>query len=587
MTNAIWHILIFILLFGIGSADARQYKSKVFLDKSQDLGEASSQSVAELEAAFQAHTSDFQIAATGQTIARKLLANGEYEKAVQYYQAALATGVLADVAQRQLEIELAQLLLHLERYEHVILLIAENVQDIDSKLLLARAYIGQAQFNQSAALLESLLAQPKSLTEPQLKQIASLSYHSHAKLLAIDALSELRESKPNDLSIARQLTGLYIQLQRFDEALDLWALVYAQGMILQEQDILLLSELHQRQGAPEKAARIMSKYLEIGVIQNSAKHQYTLFELWYQAREVELAMQSLWQSIRLVPDLEKAMMLAQLQARQEQWQGLMATLDYACQEVLPDNLVGNANLLLGMAYHKLGQDGLARRAWLNATLIGGAREQARQWLAFVEAQPATWEETSRLQGICLPEDVAILLPDNTATELAKLDSKRGSSENNEASTTNAEPALTVITLPATRFYGTKINTTAAELGNDLKIRTFSLIKNLMKSGGQVNGKMHLLFDQLQSDGQLHFQVAFPYSGVPANRSRYRVLRLDESSAAVRKFQGSAQELAVQWQALVQDSIAAGKIPSGKARMVFLSDTAGTGELDVELQLLLE
>mgnify|MGYP000282229423 CR=1 FL=1 len=121
----------------------------------------------------------------------------------------------------------------------------------------------------------------------------------------------------------------------------------------------------------------------------------------------------------------------------------------------------------------------------------------------------------------------------------------------------SEEVLSVISLPAARFYTTKLKTSAQKMEQDMKRKIFNLIKNLLRSGGKVDGNMHFLMDEPQK------------------------------RAVTRTYQGPAEGLAKEWQTLTTLAIAQGHTPSGQARMVFLSDTSGTPNIDVALQLIIQ
>ena len=147
--------------------------------------------------------------------------------------------------------------------------------------------------------------------------------------------------------------------------------------------------------------------------------------------------------------------------------------------------------------------------------------------------------------------------------------------------------LKVITLPASRFYGTKLKTSAQTIEQDLMRKTFNLIKNLIRTGGEVGGKMHLLFDEVQTTENINVTIAFPYSGSPTNRSGHRVIRVPEKRAVSKTYMGPAAGLSKEWLALSTSASNQGHVATGQARMIFLSDTSNSPDIDVELQLIIQ
>lgn len=625
-------VLIFFALVALlhaTEASARQYKSRVFNDSEQELTAAELQNIEALEQAFTGYQDDYQIASAGQYLAREMVKNGEYEKAVQYYYQTLKSGglplpdntagvsgnstapVLAAPVLRQLRMELAQVLLRLNRPQEVIVLfdtsiLTEFEHNITEQFLMARAQLALQQFHQVVALLKPIVENLAPLTSQQLKQLSAILYQAKALPLVVEVLTELRTRAPEDIDIARQLTGLHIRLEQYQQALDIWSLLYSQGLLQPSQDpsasqsysqdILLLADLYARQQTPEKAARLLQQALQDGSMDNSHQYHYRLFEFWYRAKEIENAKKALWQNIQLSRDLQHALILAELLQQDQDWPALERLVLLGCESVLPDQYVGRINLFYGIALHKQGKNSDARRAFINASLVSGVKTQAREWLAFMAAAPASIEESSELWGPCLPDDPQIALPKN----LASTDKEQQDSSTQQASEITDKPAetmekLTVTVLPANRLYTSRITTTAQDLQRDIKTKTFTLLKNLMRSGGQVEGNMHLLFTlespdsapENENNPQFKLGIGFPYSGVPSTRAGFKVVRLAKRNAVVRHYQGPGSELQSQWQALVIQALGQGMTPTGDAVTVFVSDTSGTDQLDVELQLMVE
>lgn len=598
--------LLFTSLF-LSPAVHAQYKSRIFEDTTQTLSSSEQQSIASLEQAFTHTKDDYQIATTGQYLARHMLAEKEYAKAAEYYATVLKTQALDQRVIAQLKREYAHVLLHLKRYAEVTALLlplplnSNKTPSIQERLLLARADIGLQQFHRvverlaplSAMLSSQHTQQPDSpqrtpLSEQALKQAASLYFQAKAIKLAANMMAELVKRNPNDIDLARQLVGLYVQNQDTANALDLWSLTSSKHLFTQEQDWLLLTDLHHRQGSPEKAARIMASGIEKEFITPTSEHYYRLFEYWYHSKEQSAARTALWESVKRSQNIEHALLLAELLQQAEQWQEMQQLIALTCDTVLPDKFVGRINLMQGIALHKQGKDEPARRAFINASLVSGVKSTARDWLTFISAPPATLNESKRLWGDCLPSDPSIDLPDNLQQQVAATTSKANTAKiKNNKDATVSEEVLSVITLPAARFYTTKLKTSAQKMEQDMKRKIFNLIKNLLRSGGKVGGNMHFLMDEPQTEATVNVTIAFPYSGSPKSRSGNRVIREPQKRAVTRTYQGPAEGLAKEWQTLTTLAIAQGHTPSGQARMVFLSDTSGTPNIDVALQLIIQ
>lgn len=584
------HLIPVLLLWLLFSHCANaQYKSRMFENSNQTLSESEQQNITSLEQALTGYEDAYQIATTSRYLARHMMAMQNYPKAAEYYANVLKTQALDELVVVQLRREYAQVLLLLKRYKDVADLLTAYPLQNQERLLLARASIGLQQFHHVIEWLAPLSTELTTLTDDTIKQTAGIYFQAKATRLTADMMTELVRRKPNDIDLARQLTGLYIQLQDFTNALNLWSLIFSRNLIKQEQDWLLLTDLHHRQGSSEKAARLMVTGIENSVIPETSQHYYRLFEFWYRSKEKDAARNALWQSVKRSQNIEHTLLLAELLQQAEHWQEMQQLIKLSCQTILPDRFVGRINLMLGIALHKQADNEQARRAFINASLVSGVNNTARDWLKFINAVPATLDESKRLWGDCLPSDPSIKLPENIRDYAGKKEVLERVNDIDQMALSESGPLeiLEVITLPASRFYGTKLKTSARTLEQDLTRKTFNLIKNLLRSGGAVAGKMHLLFDEAQTAEKFNVTIAFPYSGTPTNRSGHKVIRVLQKRAVSKIYKGPAEDLSKEWQVLSISANGQGYEPTGQARMIFLSDTSNSPDIDVELQLIIQ
>jgi tetratricopeptide (TPR) repeat protein len=108
-----------VLLLGLAlpaQAQEGQYRSKIRIDPSADLGGDTGLSVEELEKQISSITESYARSSAGRHLARHFVEQGEYDKAIDYYRTALAAGGLSDVANREMLREMAQVYLLDENY---------------------------------------------------------------------------------------------------------------------------------------------------------------------------------------------------------------------------------------------------------------------------------------------------------------------------------------------------------------------------------------------------------------------------------------------------------------------------------------
>lgn len=573
-------ILLLVSLPGYGL----QYKSRLFLDSDQQLSQIEGATLEDLEQSFAALNTDYQVATTGLQIAQQYIATMQFDKAIDYLQVVLLQEGLAANVMTDVRMVLARLLLRTERYAEVLAVLKTETTSPDVAIARATAAVELHSDLSDVDYLTSLLNEDTNLTEGQLKQLTFVFYRAEKPSLAIKALERLLQRNPSDSASARQLVSLYTQQNRVKDALDLWSVFHVQAPFTAERDIKLLAALYQRQGAHEKSARLLSEAVSAGYIASTADLQYQIFTLFHTAREYEEARKHLQSSIKLSANLDQSVLLAQLMADAQTWSELLTFIKQLCTVPLPEKYVGTFNLLLGVALYKTNNIPDARRAWINATLVAGQRTEAQNWLDFIDAEPISQQEATRLWGTCLPEDPDIKVPEyeEQVAESEVINDEQSKSEKASPQAVHFD----VVELPDIRLFATDIKSAMSDLQSAITARTFSLVKGILRAGAQVDGNMHLLFDGVQDQDELRFKIGLPYKGNAVSSARNKVLRLPRVKVAQRTIKVSPEALRSEWEKFVLAVLQQGHIPSGKSRMVILSDSSDK-YIEAHLQLLLQ
>ncbi len=126
-------------------AEEGQYRSRVRIDSSTDVGSGAGLSVEELERQISSIQDSYARSSAGRHLARHYVEAGDYARAIEYYQTALAAGGLADIANREMLRELAQVYLLSENYAEAAstlerALRIKLVPEAGDYLLLAQSY---------------------------------------------------------------------------------------------------------------------------------------------------------------------------------------------------------------------------------------------------------------------------------------------------------------------------------------------------------------------------------------------------------------------------------------------------------------
>lgn len=570
---------------GVIAAQEGQYRSRILLTPNEgDWAKGADLSIEELEQQLGSIQEAYAKSSAGRHLARHYVEQKEYDKAIDYYLQALSAEGLADVANREMLRELAQVYLLKKDYTAAAqtlqqVLAIDLVPEIADFMLLARAQHHRGKYVDVVATLDGIRKAGLAMDAAQMQQALALYYHAGAFAQCEVLLSRLLELQPDDPQHWHLLASVYLQQNKNRQALDQLALARDKLVPFSERDILLLASLHAANNNPYGAAQVLDKALSLQEVPRDAASYRRLFEFWLQAREQEKARQALQQAAKLSGDIDLYLYLAQLQMEQQEFDAMYQTMIGACARQLPDKYVGRANLLLGVSQLKLGDEVGARRSFINATLIGGVNAQAGQWLRFMNGAPATKSETSRIVGICYGANDKRL---EASGELVKtsVDSPADS-----AGVGGAPSAFEIKTIPAMSLYYVQPNKPLAELVVSLQGTVIGLYLNLAKSGGSADGPLQIILSgdtRGQEEGGA-VQLAAPFRGAASGRGKFRVRTTAPFKCASQHFEGSGDALGTALAQLAESVRAAQHKFTGETRIVIpQSDSADT--LKVELQI---
>lgn len=574
-------LLLFITSLALSyavSSDADQYRSREL--KTSSMGKQVEKSIEQLEAELGSIADSYSKASTARYLARHYSSEKNYNKAAGYYREALKGEGLSDFAKQDILAELAQVYLLLNNHAAVIQTLEQRKQlgGKESSILLMMQAMAHLHLKNNSAAIACADAAWASEPRPSpnlLKQLLYVYFQTGSYQNAARTQQAYLQLEANDLAGWRQLAAIYMKMQLSSKAADALAVARENGLALTAEDITLLADLYNKVNNPFAAARLYDASIANRQLPETLENLDRLFYYWMQARERGKAIATLQRALAQKPDIERYLYLAQLQMDEQQWQPMKQSVINACNIALPDEFVSRANLLLGISELKLGNPGAARRAFINATLIGGEGETAAQYLRYMEAESVSDEEADNFDGPCTPKwartearQLALAVKENltAAPEAVKYQVKTSK--------------------PQTLIYG-NYTLGVDELEKRLLPLVMKLGTYIVKNGGRISGNLHFLFPKPIEPGTkiLQFQMAFPVSQKPQLLGRYRVLEDPGFKAANTTFVGTPEALPGYWLKLYETATGDGLTFSGASRQVVLDAQNSSKErIKMELQL---
>ncbi len=87
-----------------------------------------------------------------------------------------------------------------------------------------------------------------------------------------------------------QLSQIYYKLKKENEALSVLALAYRRNMLDKQTDIMYLSSMYSNQDVPFKAASVLQKGMEDGIVESNKRNWTIVADAWFTAEEMENAL---------------------------------------------------------------------------------------------------------------------------------------------------------------------------------------------------------------------------------------------------------------------------------------------------------
>ena len=331
---------------------------------------------------------DYEKAVVTQALAQVEWARENYDSALMYFETAVEIDALPDLAHFSLMYQIAQLYYMKERYDEALDKLALWMCKVPPEKITAESYILKA----------SIYAQKKdwrNVVEAADTAIAmsddpkegwyQLKLASHFELeqfpMAAQTLEVIIQKWPDRKDYWVQLSQIYFKLKKYDEALSIMALAYRRDMLDKQLDITYLSNLYSNSDVPYKAAAVLQKGIEDGLVEADTKHWTITADAWFAAEEMEKALYAYEQAGKKSDDGEIDLRRAYILVDMERWDEAAVAVNAALEKGgFSERKTGDAYVIQGMSEFNLGNYDRARTAWNQASNYPRVRKSAQQWL---------------------------------------------------------------------------------------------------------------------------------------------------------------------------------------------------------------
>lgn len=339
---------------------------------------------------------DYLRAVVAQGIAQVNWAQGNFDQALKDFELAVELNALPDRTHYALMYQIAQLYYSQERYDDALdrlelwfCKVPEDQHKATAYVLQASIHAQKEDWRKVVTSIDKAIAMEESPAENwyALKLAAHFQLEQYPE--AADTLEIMITKWPNKKTYWTQLSNTYYKLENDDKALSVIALAYRKDMLNKQEDLLYLANLYSFRDVPYKAAKVLQKGLDEGIIANEEKYWTMTGDSWYAAEEYEEALAAFENAGKVADagkiDLRRGYILIDM----ERWDAASEALRAAIEKGgLEDRQTGEAYLMLGMSEFNRGNYDQASTAWGRAGRYEGAREQAQQWMNHMREERA-------------------------------------------------------------------------------------------------------------------------------------------------------------------------------------------------------
>jgi len=316
-------------------------------------------------------------------------AKEQFSKAIQAFEKCLSMNAMHEQAAIDTQYNLGQLYMANEQFAEGARVLSDWIKKVDkpsaqAKYLLAMALTQTKNHRRALHWATQAVAAKKPPPESWLQLLLSLHYELDQKAEMANVLERLIRRSPEKKSYWMQLYAVYSRLGRKERALALLELAYDQGFLTSHHELMNLASLYLHHAIPRKAAEVMERGLEAGIIKNDPKILTQLGDAHMRARDYDRAIVNLSRAAKASATGDLWVRVAQLHMERQEWTKAIGALRRSLQKSgNTERDKGNAHLLMGICYHRKNNPRAARDAFLQAKSIDATRKSAQSWLEVV------------------------------------------------------------------------------------------------------------------------------------------------------------------------------------------------------------
>jgi tetratricopeptide (TPR) repeat protein len=331
---------------------------------------------------------NYEKAILAQALAQVEWSRSNYDAALTNFETAVTLDALPDLAHFSLMYQISQLYYMKDRYDEALDKLALWMCKVPKEKITPASYYLKAAIytaKQDWKNVVSAIDTAISMSDEQKESWYQLKLGAHFELEQFPRVAQTLEIMvqywPDKKNYWIQLSQIYYKLKKDDEALSVLALAYRRNMLDKQTDILYLSSMYSNKDVPFKAAKVLQKGMEDGIVESNKRHWMIIADAWFTAEEMDNALVAYEKAGQASDDGEIDLRRAYILVDMERWDEAAMAVEAALDKGgFSERKTGDAYMLQGMSEFNLGNYNKASTAWGRASKYPKAKKSAQQWM---------------------------------------------------------------------------------------------------------------------------------------------------------------------------------------------------------------
>ncbi|MET1254681.1 tetratricopeptide repeat protein [Aliikangiella maris] len=342
-----------------------------------------------LKALFESSSDEYVKSVVAMNIASAYSQQSDYKSALPYFENALSfgEGQLDHDRLQGLRVNVATLMYSVGNKQKAVELIndwlAKSIKDDPKVYYLLAAMKAEASKFKEALCPAYLAVKHEDKPKKSYYNILLLSHYEQKDIIgSTSVLKEMVEVFPRENSYWRQLSSMYLQLDKTKDSLAVMEMLYLNGGFETETDYKTLSSLFAYEEVSYRSAEILEEGLNKGIVKPEERNLKAIANNYRVSKEVDKAIVAFGRTAEAADDGEHFLTQADLYVEREKWTDAIKSLNKALKKGVEDT--GRVYYTRGTAQANLGQCKSAMDSLENATKYKTWRSRANAWIAYVK-----------------------------------------------------------------------------------------------------------------------------------------------------------------------------------------------------------